>query len=75
MRNLQDVTTMTTYTKQNNGVTTAISIERAADNRYISIQIRSTKGLDVLNGDHIWIPIDTFKELSENAIRKAEQSA
>ena len=63
---------MATYKTQNNGIITAISIERAADHRYISVQIRSVKGLDVLNGDHIWIPIDTFRKLSENAIIEEE---
>ena len=66
---------MATYTKQANGITTAISIERAADDRYISIQIRSHKGLEIIEGAHIWIPVTEFQKFCEAAIKEAEQSA
>jgi len=73
--NAQEMKPMATYTKQANGITTAISIGRAAEDSYISVQIRSHKGLEIIEGAHIWIPVTEFQKLCEAAIKEAEQSA
>ena len=57
---------MATYTKQTHSTTTSISIEKAADNEYISVQIRSYKRLGIVEGAHIWVPVAEFKRLVDN---------
>ena len=66
--NMEDRTmNTTTYRKTDKrGINKVLSMHRAPDSRYMAVEIMSHKGLDIIDGSHIWIPVDEFKRLVDN---------